>query len=123
MNKIDGFTGFLSDEGVIILESLHRHCTKLKAMEIDSYELSMLANSFDLYAQNALVCRNEGVAMTIVTEKGGIYSQIRPEYTVMKNEYLNILKHSSKFGMNPGDRAKIFKGLDQKKKKSLTDDL
>jgi phage terminase small subunit len=78
----------------------------------------MLANSFDLYADNAKVCNTEGVSMEIVTEKGGIYRQIRPEYTVMKNEYGNILKHAGKFGLNPGDRDKIFKKLVQEKKKS-----
>jgi hypothetical protein len=35
----------------------------------------------------------------------------------MKSEYANILKHSSKFGLNPGDRAKFFKGLGEKEKK------
>ena len=34
----------------------------------------------------------------------------------MKNEYQNILKHSAKFGLNPGDRAKIFAGMKSKKK-------
>ena len=77
----------------------------------------MLANSFDLYAVNADLCNKEGVSMTITTEKGGVYSQIRPEYTVMKNEYGNILKHAGKFGLNPGDRDKIFKGLKEKEKK------
>jgi phage terminase small subunit len=61
--------------------------------------------------------------MEIVTEKGGVYRQIRPEYTVMKNEYGNILKHAGKFGLNPGDRDKIFKKMkDEKQKKGFNTD-
>ena len=85
-------------------------------MDVDSYELAMLANSFALYADSAKVCNTEGVSMDVGKEG---YTQIRPEYTVMKNEYMNIIKHSSKFGLNPGDRAKVFKGLDSKEKKGF----
>lgn len=75
--------------------------------DVDEYELTMLANSFDMYARAAKLCNEDGVSMTFKTEKG-TYSQIRPEYTVMKNEYQNILKHGAKFGLNPADRKKIF---------------
>lgn len=53
--------------------------------------------------------------------KTGTYPMIRPEYNVMKNEYAQILKHSAKFGLNPGDRAKIFnmKKKDEGKKKGF----
>jgi len=93
-------------------------------VDADKFEMAMLANSFDLYSENAKVCNEEGVSMEIITEKGGVYRQIRPEYTVMKNEYGNILKHSGKFGLNPGDRDKIFKGLkEEKKKKGFNTDM
>lgn len=103
--------------------------------EVDDLELSMLANSYDLYFRMAQYCNDHGVSMTFaakatvpddedeeladdekdfVKAKGGGYQQIRPEYTVMKNEYQNILKHSSKFGLTPGDRAKIFKDFGKK---------
>lgn len=108
---------FLNEAGGLILEALTQHCKKLGMMDVDKFELAMLANSFWLYSDNARVCLEDGVSMTIITEKGGTYSQIRPEYTVMKNEYQNILKHSGKFGLNPGDRDKIFKGLKEDKKK------
>lgn len=111
---------FLSKTGEKIFKVLKAHCAnKLKMMDVDFYELSMLANSFDLYANNAQICNEDGVSMTITTEKGGVYTQIRPEYSVMKNEYQNILKHSAKFGLNPGDREKIFKGMKQEKKKGF----
>lgn len=108
---------FLNDTGKKIYKRLESHCKdKLKMMDIDSLELSMLANSFALYFESAKFCSEEGVKMTFVTDKG-TYEQIRPEYTVMKNEYQNILKHGAKFGLNPGDRAKVFKGLEGDKEK------
>lgn len=107
--------------------------------DVDRFELAMLANSFDLYQKSAKYCLDYGVSMSFPSKdapegfddldedekesvresksmkSGGAYQQIRPEYTVMKNEYLNILKHSAKFGLNPGDREKIFKSLTSKK--------
>ncbi len=112
MRKSESFGGFLSDAGKEVFQELLQHCnSKLKMMDVDSFELAMLANSFAMYAENAKICNDDGVSMTIITEKGGEYSQIRPEYSVMKNEYQNILKHSAKFGLNPGDREKVFKHL------------
>lgn len=108
---------YLNDLGKEIYKSLQKHCReKLKTFEVDSFELSMLSNSFALYAGAADYCNTNGCSQTIVTERGG-YEQIRPEYTVMKNEYQNILKHGAKFGLNPGDRDKIFKGLSKEKEK------
>jgi hypothetical protein len=142
MGKIQDFNGFLSGNGKLIYDDLYEHCTKkLKMYEIDHFELSMLANSFALYAECARICNDEGVSMSFgkkdagngdeeeddddkkVKSKGGIYQQIRPEYTVMKNEYANILKHSPKFGLNPGDRARLFKGLDKKEKKKVSEGI
>jgi P27 family predicted phage terminase small subunit len=115
---------YLSIEGKKIYTELEKHCKKkLKVMDIDHLELSMLANSFALYSDAAKVCRDSGVSFTIVTEKGGQYEQIRPEYSVMKNEYQNILKHGAKFGLNPADRSRIFKGLDKKEKKNPVEGL
>jgi phage terminase small subunit len=114
---------FLSDEGVEIYKRLEKHCKdKLKMFDIDSLELSMLANSFAMYFDAAKFCKDNGVSMTFQTEKG-TYEQIRPEYSVMKNEYQNILKHGAKFGLNPGDRDKVFKGLGDGKEKKKGFDL
>ena len=110
---------YLSKNGEMIYKALQKHCEKLKMMEADSYELMMLANSFDLHSESAKLCNEDGTVMTITTEKGGTYSQVRPEYTVMKNEYQNILKHSAKFGLNPADRDRLFKGLAKEKKKGF----
>jgi len=116
---------FLTEKGLLIFKEIEKHCKeRLKMYETDKFEMAMLANSFDLYAENARVCNEDGVSMEILTEKGGVYRQIRPEYTVMKNEYGNILKHAGKFGLNPGDRDKIFKKLndDKGKKKGFDTD-
>ena len=150
MSKKLPFNSFLSEDGLIIFEELQNHCrSKLKMMDADVFELSMLVNSFALYAECAAYCNLYGVSMSFGKMKkaekeaereesdeeddddddnggqavAGIYQQVRPEYTVMKNEYQNILKHSAKFGLNPGDREKIFKGLEKKKKKSITEGI
>jgi P27 family predicted phage terminase small subunit len=115
MAKTGEFEGFLSAQGKVIYDAILKHCQENGITKsIDTFELSMLANSFDLYSINAKFCKKNGT--TQQPEKGG-WDQIRPEYTVMRNEYQNVLKHSSKFGLNPGDRAKIFNGLKQKEKK------
>ena len=100
---------YLSKNGVLIYKELKKHCDdKLRMFDIDHFELSMLANSLDMYSVAAKFCSENGVSMA--TGDNG-YKQICPEYSVMKNEYQNILKHSAKFGLNPGDRAKFFKSL------------
>lgn len=98
---------YLTDNGMAIFDAIKAHCTNYKLEGIDEYEMAMLANSFDLHAKAAKVCNEDGVSQN---PKEGGWAQVRPEYTVMKNEYANILKHSGKFGLNPADRAKFFKG-------------
>jgi P27 family predicted phage terminase small subunit len=107
---------YLSKSGERVYAALQEHCKQLKMKDADSFELMMLANCFDIYAQNAEYCRDNG--MTQAPEKGG-WDQVRPEYTIMKNEYQNILKHSAKFGLNPADRDRLFKGLTKEKKKGF----
>lgn len=77
---------------------------------IDYLELSMLADAFVNFFEAAKFCRENGNTFEMPT-KTGVYPMIRPEYNVKKNEYTNILKHSGKFGLNPGDRERIFKSL------------
>lgn len=107
-------TDYLTEEGREIFKAIKAHCEKYKIEGIDEYELKMLANCFDLHAKAARVCNEDGVSQN---PKEGGWAQVRPEYTVMKNEYQNILKHSGKFGLNPADRAKFFKGGKTEKKK------
>lgn len=114
----------LSKKGQDIFTRLQKHVReKLQMEEIDDLELSMLANSYALYFEMAEIIQTDGVKFTMTTEKGGEYEQIRPEYTVMRNEYQNILKHSSKFGLTPGDRTKIFKDFGKKNEPDPLDEL
>jgi hypothetical protein len=115
--KYSSDSGFLSPEGELILKMILDHC-KDCALPVErlTLEASMLANSFDKYAKNAAYCRDKGD--TQKPTDGG-WDQVRPQYTVMKNEYQNILKHSPKFGLNPMDFEKIFKGSNKPKKKQL----
>jgi phage terminase small subunit len=108
---------FLTKNGLFIFDQLKSHCKdKLKMMEIDFLELGMLANAFDMYAANAKFCRDNGQTYEMTT-KTGKYPMIRPEYNIMKDCYEKILKHSGKFGLNPGDRDRIFKSMKEDKKK------
>lgn len=110
----DGVDYFLSDEGRTILKMILNHCKDIR-LPVDELKLeaSMLANSFDKYAKNAAYCRDHGD--TQKPSDGG-WDQVRPQYTVMKNEYQNILKHAPKFGLNPTDFDKIFKESKKPKK-------
>src|SRR5688500_12638618 len=97
---------FLSENGILILNKLRKHCQeKLKFMDVDEQELTMLAKSFELYAKHAKYCLDNGETFEMET-KTGTYPMVRPEYTIMNKEYQNILKHGAKFGLNPGDREK-----------------
>ena len=97
---------YLTKEGERIYEQIKGFCThKLGLEEVDDFELKMLANSFYLYMYYADLCNTDGCTQK---PKAGGWDQVRPEYTIMKNEYQNILKHSGKFGLNPTDRAKIL---------------
>jgi P27 family predicted phage terminase small subunit len=114
----------LSEKGQVIYDRLKTHCeARLSMIDVDDIELSMLAYSYALYFEMAELIKEDGVKFEMITEKGGTYEQIRPEYSVLKNEYQNILKHSSKFGLTPGDRAKIFKDFGKKDEKDPLEEL
>ena len=108
---------FLTPRGIKIYGIVKKHCEQNKIWfeDVDPFELAMLANSFDLYGRMAKIVNDEDATQN---PKAGGWAQVRPEYTVMKNEYQNILKHSAKFGLNPGDRAKIFSGLEQEEEEN-----
>ncbi len=89
--------------------------------DIDVLELSMLANTFDIYIQMGEKLK-DGYIGTF-EGKNGSFEQVKPEYGVMMKQYDIILKHSSKYGLTPGDREKIFGGLKKKKKKDPVSDL
>jgi len=109
---------FLTKRGRKIFYDIVKHIKDTNVIEdIDTLELSMLANSFDVYERMALSCNDDDLGLTeMVTGKNGTFKQVRPEYNIMRNEYTNILKNSGKYGLTPGDRHKIFGGMKTKKK-------
>lgn len=112
---------YLSKRGRIIFYRIVKHINESGVIsDIDVFELSMLANAFDLYENAASYCNEAGADIYMMH---GTVKQVIPEYNVMQQQYDKILKHSSKFGLNPGDRAKIFSGMKTKKKKDPTEGL
>lgn len=107
---------YLSPKGVKIFNAIAKYLSDNNYSEgVSSFELSMLANSFDMYADAAEDCKKYGT--TQKTSTG--YSQIRAPYTVMKTEYQNVLKHSGKFGLNPSDAEKMLRKLPEKKTEEI----
>jgi len=118
---------YLTKRGRKIFYNIVRHIQEAGLiMAIDVMELSMLSNSFDLYERAAQKCNSisEGGAQGYEGEvKPGAQGPLAVHYQVMKYEYANILKHSPKFGLTPGDREKIFSGMKKVKKVSVTEGL
>lgn len=115
MNK----QSYLSENGKRIFDLIMSHCEKMNiADQIDTFELSMLANEFDKYAMAAELASGKGISGYINSFGNGTV-QVNAYHTIMKDCYGVILKHSAKFGLNPGDRKRIFdvKKLDGKSKK------
>jgi P27 family predicted phage terminase small subunit len=114
---------YLTKRGRKIFSQIVKHVKEHDLIfDIDVLELSMLANSIDAYERAAEYCNTNGFSKEIEAKQGS-FGQIIPEYTVMRNEYNNILKHAPKYGLNPGDREKIFGGLKKKKKKDPNEGL
>ena len=97
---------YLTDSGKRIFTKIEKYL-KEKGIthNITSLELSMLANSFDVYATAALDVNENGYKQ--LNERTGGYS-LSPAAQVMKTEYTNIKNHSPKFGINPVDMRKIL---------------
>ena len=89
--------------------------------DIDILQLTMLANSMELYESAAK--RLNDLRAAGDAEAYGKGGKLSTDYQVMQKEYDKIVTHGAKFGLNPGDREKIFGGMKAKKKKSITDGL
>ena len=112
---------YLSKRGRKIFLSIVNHIKEHDLiMDIDVLELSMLAQAYDILERCAAVCNDKG--LTEATGKSQ-HVQAIPEYSIMKQQYDLILKHSPKYGLTPGDREKIFGGLRKVKKLNPVDDL
>lgn len=107
--------GYLTKKGRLIFFQLVRHVEEAGLDEsIDILELTMLANCFDLYEEAAERVKK---LMEIGDDKTfGTGGRLSTDYQVMEKEYNKILKHAPKYGLNPGDRHKIFGGMKKKKK-------
>lgn len=108
--------GYLTKRGRKIFQEIVKH-TSASGIdnEIDYLDLTMLANSIDLYetaAKRINDLRDAGTA-----DPFGKAGKLSADYTVMKTEYEKIMKHGPKYGLTPGDRQKIFGGLKKKIKK------
>jgi len=116
---------YLTKRGRKIFFNISKHIKDADILfDIDVLELSMLANSLDIYERMSSFCNDEKNGFTdIVENQKGSTKQVRPEYTIMKNEYSNIMSMAPKFGLNPGDRAKIFGGMKTKKKTNPNEGL
>ena len=98
---------YLSKEGKVIFDKIAAHLVEIGISEdINSYELSMLANSFDLYAKAAKEVTDNGYQQ--FNERSHTHT-MTPSYNIMKIEYSNIIKHAPKFGINPVDIQKVMK--------------
>jgi phage terminase small subunit len=114
---------YLSQRGWRIFLKIVRHINDHEVIQdIDTLELSMLANAIDAYERAAVICNQKGFTEE-VTGKNGTFTQVIPEYSIMKQQYDLILKHSPKYGLTPGDREKIFGGMKRVKKLNPVDDL
>jgi len=112
---------YLSDQGKYIFKKIAEHLQRVGVTDrINTYELSMLANSLDLYATAATLVKHKGFDQDNKRSGGKV---ITPAYAIMKNEYQNIQKHAPKFGINHVDMAKLAESIPEKKDDSdpLTD--
>jgi hypothetical protein len=105
--KKAGFGTYLTEEGRGVYAFIKAHCeTNGTWHEEFRLEAEMLANSFALYQDAAMMCNRPGGAYQEVGDNG--YLQVSVHYTIAKNEYEKILKHGPKFGLNPTDFKKVF---------------
>jgi phage terminase small subunit len=93
---------YLTEGGRVYFYRICEHI-KGKTEAIDSLEISMLAQTFQMYKD--AVDEGNRVGFVNVFENGTI--QINGYQTIMDKAYATILKHSPKFGLNATDRAKI----------------
>lgn len=100
---------YLSENGIKIFDEI-LNFVKTKGIEeqIDSFQLSMLANAFDLHERASVVMNNSEGGFTQITKNE--YSQIRAEFIVWQKTGDYINKNADKFGLNPPAREKI-KGI------------
>ena len=96
---------YLTPNGVKIFNQLLKHLEDVDLKAVDSFELSALANTFDIHQRAAVVINRSDDGYTQKTPNG--YRQITPEFSIYKDTFDRINKGSDKFGLNPAAREKI----------------
>ena len=84
--------------------------------DTDSFQLSALANAFDIHNRVAGIMNETNTGYAQLSEKTG-YSQVSPEFTVWKSSLDYINKNASKFGLDPEAREKLQTLWAKKEKK------
>jgi len=98
---------YLPKEAKAIFKRIVKHLDENAAtLPIDSIELSMLSMAYYQFEQAAIEGLAKGFVNDYSTEEK-VSIQVNGYQSVMNSAYSNILKHSSKFGLNPGDREKL----------------
>ena len=109
--------GYLSPNGKKIFKAIIDHVQDAGLdSRIDVFELTLLANSFDLYEVAAARVKTDMDNPEKRDKVFGTGGRLSTDYQVMLKEYEKIMKHGPKYGLNPGDRAKIFSGMKKKQK-------
>ena len=88
--------------------------------EIDSFGLSMMAHSLDLYKQAAEKINDPSIGVVQTYSTGA--QQVSAWFSVMKNSLDYFLKYSQRYGMTPKDRELMIKfKVKRNEKDALTD--
>jgi phage terminase small subunit len=105
---------YLSKRGKAIFLELYEYIpNKDVLIPTDSFGLSAFASRFESIELMTAIINKEG--STQVTQSG--YSQVRAEWTILKNDLEYIAKYSDKWGCNPAIRNKEKEIWGKKKKK------
>jgi P27 family predicted phage terminase small subunit len=96
---------YLTKRGKKIYKEIEKHVKDRGLSEaIDSFELSMLANAFDMHHEAAKELNEKGYTQKAPNSN---YTQVKGEFTVMQRSWDYINKNGGKFGLNPEAREKI----------------
>jgi P27 family predicted phage terminase small subunit len=96
----------LTKTGKKIYNELKSHCeVNLNMLEVDIYNLEILANCIDQYTIITEALQKKGLIQ--VAPKTG-FEVVRPEVGIAKDLLDKIIRLSDKFGINPLGRNKIL---------------
>jgi P27 family predicted phage terminase small subunit len=113
--------GYLTENGKAIFDFIiESHLKSNGIMEVDTYNLTALANAFDLHERASYIMNNTEGGFCQTTKNN--YSQVRAEFTVWQKTLDMIHKLSPSFGITPSSREKI-KAFAEEKKENEPDAL